>query len=493
MVTNILPKDEKKIEVLFINVPTSYEQNVIPDDEAPPFGLLRIVVAARELYGKQAAILDAHNLKLSAEDIKREIQLSNPKIIGLNPTSVNIKEAKIISQFCEEKNIPYIIGGVVATLDPGLAKMDFPGAFAIVRGSGEIVINEILDTLENPEKKSNGHGIYYKGDSIEGRNDYAREIDLDELPIIDQSIYVSRPVRRYVQTIDGREIALKELSLFETRGCPFSCNFCSSPVMHPEMHEYGIKKYSRPSTEKIAKEIKLNIHNLDINAIHFVDDMAFSTKKHIDEFCQELDKENLLGRIWWRMMSRIDFIDNMPDEYIKLMKRFGLWRLGFGIESGDQAILDAMNKKIRVEQIERVLSRVKDNGLDVKAFFMMGFPDETKRQLENTRRMIIRLSEKGLIDDMALFQLKPYPGTKIFESIKEKPDVIKKLTYLRTEGGVKGESETERIFGSTSWLPDDLKISQMQSGYVRKKIEETYKEFNDKKTPNNEFGNNFIK
>lgn len=484
---NTLPKDEKELEILFINVPTSYEQNVIPDDEAPPFGLLRMVVAVRELYHKKAGILDAHNLKLSIEDIEKEILSVNPKIVGLNPTSVNINETKIISQFCEKQNIPYIIGGVVATLDPTLARKEFSQAFAIIRGGGEIVIKEVMEAINNSEKKSINRGVFYLGDQIEGRRDYAEDIDLNRLPIINQSIYVSNPVRKYSPIINGGKIELRELSLFETRGCPFNCNFCSSPIMHPRLPEYGVQKYSRPNTKKIIEEIKLHVKELGINAVHFVDDLAFITEKHVNEFCQEMDKEGLSGKIWWRMMSHIDFLDSISDEYIKSMKDAGLWRLGIGIESGDQSILDAMNKRIKIEQIERTLSRVKKNGIDIKAFFMMGFPDETEEQLKNTKRMIEKLSEEGLIDDMALFQLKPYPGTKVFESIKERADILESLTYLRTEGGIKGESETERIFGSTSWLPDNLKISKMTSGEVRKKIEDTYKDFGEKKKFPEEF------
>lgn len=474
-----LPKKDEQTEILFINVPTSYEQNVIPDDAAPSFGLLRMVVATRELYKKNAAILDAHNAKLSPEEITQEITLINPKIIGINPTSINIPEAKIISHFCEKNKIPFIIGGILATLDPASARKEFPAAFAVIRGSGEIAIRELLEAVDDPSKKSSDRGIYYLGDPIENRKDYARDINLDELPIVDQSLYVSKPVRKYSQNIDGRIVDLKEVSLYITRGCPFSCTFCSSPMMHPFLPEFGVEKYSRPRIEKVIEEIKLQIEKLGINSLHFVDDLAFATKKHLVEFCERLKEEKFSQKIFWRMMSRIDFLDNLPDEQLELAKKAGLWRLGIGIESGDQTILNMINKKIKVEQIEGVLSRLKEKGIDVKTFFMMGYPGETKEQLSSTQKMIIELTQKKLINELALFQLKPYPGTKLFQSLENDPETIKNLSYLRTTGGVKGKSETERIFGSTAWLPDNLKIGEMTSGEVRETIEKTYEKFHE--------------
>lgn len=114
----IRPKLTEKLDFLAINVPSTYQQGVIPDGEVPPWGMLRVVVSAEDIYGFNSGILDAHALKLLPIDIANQIEKSQPSLVGINPTSVNVPEAKRIAAICDDLGIPYVLGGIHATLDP---------------------------------------------------------------------------------------------------------------------------------------------------------------------------------------------------------------------------------------------------------------------------------------------------------------------------------------------------------------------------------------
>jgi hypothetical protein len=149
------PYPESDFDFLAVNVPSTYQQGVIPDGEEAPHGLLRIIAAGRDLHVKMplqprisAGLLDAHRLRLQPETIIGQIEKVAAKgVVGLNPTSVNVPEAQAIARLCDARGIPYILGGIHATLDPVIAREDFPNASAIVRGTGELVIGRTVQSV----------------------------------------------------------------------------------------------------------------------------------------------------------------------------------------------------------------------------------------------------------------------------------------------------------------------------------------------------------
>lgn len=120
---------------------------MIPDDEEPPFGLLRLGVTL-ENKGFYPFILDAHRGKLTLSDIEDIIYGFRPQSIGLNPTSVNLNEAAEIAEIAATKGIPIIIGGVHATLSPQKALKDLPMVNIAIRGKGEKPLIQLLRELK---------------------------------------------------------------------------------------------------------------------------------------------------------------------------------------------------------------------------------------------------------------------------------------------------------------------------------------------------------
>jgi len=240
----------KKTDILLINVPSSFQQGIIPDDDEPPFGLLRIVVTSKK-DGFSPNILDAHRGKLNPSEIDDFLYGLKPKFVGINPTSVNIPEAQEIAEMAAIRGIPIIIGGVHATLSPQQAFKDFPTAYAIVRGPGEYPTIHILEG-----KQTNVPGVYFKEDNNSNRQDYAYPYPINQIPPINYAIWVPNPLtEREIETPQGKKTVIREISLFESYGCPFACTYCSTPVLIGRGQ--GRKTYSKPSAEKIMQDVKL--------------------------------------------------------------------------------------------------------------------------------------------------------------------------------------------------------------------------------------------
>lgn len=462
-------------DILLINVPATFQQGIIPDDEEPPFGMLRIAVAS-EKNGYKPALLDAHRARLNPSEIDDVLYGLKPRSVGINPTSVNVPEAQEIAELCANRGIPLILGGVHATLDPFTAlKRDFPMARAVVKGKGEKATLHILNDLEK-RQQAEKNGVYYQNPE-ETRSDFADYYLLDKLPLINHSRWVENPLVRKVIQVNGQNIELTEISLYETAGCPFQCTYCATPALVGRNN--GYKTYYRPSMDRILASTQLAVE-LRANAIHFIDDMAFVNPNHFREFADGVKKLKLPNQLYWRGMTRAPIIaDQCSDEDLSILVQSGCWRIAMGVESGDEQILKRIKKGITTQQVRQAVSRLREAGISqVKAFFIMGFPEETLEQMETTRRFVMELKQLGLTD-ISIFQFKPYPGTEEWQRLEQtNPDVLRGLFYIRRDGvntdGILRKKITEGI-----WLPDDLQIAAVPSKIVRQMVVKTIQEFYD--------------
>lgn len=467
------PGNSERPDILLINVPATFQQGIIPDEEQPPFGMLRVAVAS-EKYGYKPKLLDAHRAKLKPADIDDVLYGLRPKAVGINPTSVNVPEAQEIAELCAQRDISLVLGGVHATLDPFTAlEKDFPMAQAVVKGKGEKAILHILGDNERGQQTET-KGVYYKNPK-KARVDFADYYPLDDLPLIDQGRWVEDPLSRKVVPIGGKNLELTEVSLFETAGCPFQCTYCATPALVGRGN--GYKSYYRPSMDRILASTKMAT-DLGANAIHFIDDMAFVNPNHFREFAAGVEKLKLPDQLYWRGMTRAPIIaDRCSDEDLSILAQSGCWRIAMGVESGDEQILRRIKKDITPQQVRKAVSRLRKAGIpQVKAFFIMGFPGETLKQMETTRRFIMELKQLGLTD-ISIFQFKPYPGTKEWQYLERtNPEVLNHLFYIR-DGNTTGI--VNRKISRDASLPDDLQIAAIPSKMVREIVIETMQEFYD--------------
>jgi anaerobic magnesium-protoporphyrin IX monomethyl ester cyclase len=216
-------------------------------------------------------------------------------------------------------------------------------------------------------------------------------MDLTGLPLPD---YDAIDLDHYTYPLLGKRTALLET----TRGCSFSCTFCLKTM-------YG-KGVREKSFAQVADEIEYLLAVHKPGSIYFID-LEFTLKRKMAlHVCSVLRRWN--KKIPWACQTRADLVD---PELLREMAASGCRLIHYGIESGNQKILDAANKKINLEAIEAAIRQTRQAGIETACFFLFGFPGETRHDMEDT----IRFAKK-LNPDFASFHIvTPYPQTPLNE------------------------------------------------------------------------------
>ena len=193
------------------------------------------------------------------------------------------------------------------------------------------------------------------------------------------------------------------LNMATTRGCPFKCNWCAKPI-------YG-NRYNSHSPEYITKHIKYLSETYGVNRFWMCDDIFGLKPNWVQNFNIELKKAKL--SISYYIQSRVDLL--LKEDTIDALAESGLEEVWVGAESGSQAILDAMDKETKVEQIYEATRLLKEKNVRVAFFIQFGYLEETKEDIEKTINMIKEL----VPDNIGISVSYPLPGTKFYDKVKD--------------------------------------------------------------------------
>ncbi len=335
---------------------------------APPLGLLHIARVLEE-QGDSVTILD-----FSAEKFYEKkflMSLESVDVVGITILTTSLPNAtKIISLIKDAKpEIPVVIGGPHCTLFPKKILQDTQ-ADICVQGDGEEAIKDIKKAINGEVKYSEISGIYYKEN---------QEIKQGKpVHLLTDINAISFPARHLVKKYDyGRGInpRIKKgefTSIVTSRGCPFSCRFCSR-------NSISMKRYRMRSTENIIEELK-EIHKMGYRYVAFNDDCFLSNKKQAHELFDAIITERFDMK-FYVTAARVDSAD--VDLYLK-MKNAGVCLLQFGLESGNQDVLDYYHKNTSLETIRYAVNLSHKMGFFTVGSFILGAPFETRKHFENT-------------------------------------------------------------------------------------------------------------
>ncbi len=380
--------------ITLINPNASVEVVKRLDISTPPLGLGYLAASLREA-GFRVKILDDLVENLSLNEVLRRVRKS--LIVGITSTTPTFKAALRYAKLIKQAfpNIFIILGGVHATFRPMEAlKTGYVDAVCI--GEGEETIVEIAECIEEGKDLESVRGVYYrKGDRITENEPREFIKDLDSLPY---PAYDLMPLHKY--RVFGRE--LEHLPVLTSRGCPFGCRFCSSSLFMGH-------RFRARSAENVAEEVEWISDEFGIRRIAFADDTFTLNRKRVEEICERLKKLD----VEWSCSSRVDTIN---EELLKKMKKAGCTTIYFGVEAASKKVLDYYRKRIDLQKVERAIKLAKKVGIVTVCSFILGAPNETKEEMEETLRLALKLDP-----DYAQFSiLTPYPGTEIYDELRDK-------------------------------------------------------------------------
>jgi anaerobic magnesium-protoporphyrin IX monomethyl ester cyclase len=370
----------------------------------PPLGIGYIASYARE-RGYKVKILDCTflNRKEAEDRIRRE----RARVVGIYSMLSMVRTAKELAAHAREVSELVVAGGPMPSAYPSM----FLGAFdAVVQGEGEITVAELLDAMDGRSEPKFGRvrGVWLaphlNGGKVEHTGPRPLVRDLDSLPFPARDLYDHQLYQSYYRKNFGYTMT----SMIASRGCPFSCDFCWRP-------DYG-RVYRYRSPEKIAEEMEEIRYKWGYERIWFADELFIASKKHVLRLCDEIVKRGI--DVKWECLSRVDLFDA---EIAKAMKRAGCYKVIFGLESGDDYVLNAlMKKRITVAQSKAAVTAAKKAGLQVGAFFILGYPGETNETMLKT----IKLASSLPLDYFSMTIPYPLPGTGLYERVKDRMETF---------------------------------------------------------------------
>jgi anaerobic magnesium-protoporphyrin IX monomethyl ester cyclase len=358
----------------------------------PPLGL-GYIAAALKHHGVQVELVDC--TFLSRDEAIARVEKSNPQIIGFY-SMFSLKKASLeLAIHFKGYYDLLVVGGPLPTLDPS----DFLEVFDVaVIGEGEETMVELVDCVDKMLGFSSVKGIAYKeAGSVRFTSARSFVENLDDLAFPARELFENNAYKAHY----SKRFGYTSTPLISSRGCPFSCDFCSRPV-------FGSSFRSR-SPENIVDEVEA-IAGFGYERVWFADDCFTLNRNHLMMVCGLLKQRRL--DVGWECLSRVDTLNL---DVARSMRRAGCVRVFFGIESGNDGVLAAMNKRITVAQARRAVYAAKEAGLQVGAFFIVGYPGESDGSVLDTVRFA-----SGLPLDYLSFTLPyPIPGTALYERVKD--------------------------------------------------------------------------
>jgi len=422
------------LSVCLINPPVLLPKDNVGVDVFQPLGLAYVASVIRE-KGYPVSIIDAaaqgwKNVQsfddhrdfngLSYEQIATEVKKLQPKVVGITANFTIQKDsafrvASVVKGV--DKDIIVIIGGSHVTVKPKECALNSDIDFAVF-GEGEITMLELMEKMENeatlPEFKK-VKGLAFK----DGTDVYVGEprpynFDLDSLPypardLLPMGIYFEASKLKRA----NRDMDKPWATVITSRGCPFECVFCS-------IHLTMGRRWRARSPENVVGELTQLAQIYGVKQLDFEDDNISCDKRRMEKLC-DLVVESGLQFEWYTPNGvRADTLD---ENLLRKMKASGCRELWFAPESGSQRVVnEVIGKRIDLRCIERMVELCKRVGISSNCFFVIGFPGETREEINETFAFARRLSYLGA-DNFMFSIATPLYGTRLYTEALERGDL----------------------------------------------------------------------
>lgn len=332
----------------------------------------------------------------------KEIRDKDYLFVGISSmTGLMIKEGLKTAKHIRELNskIPIVWGGVHVTLLPEQSLMNHY-VDIVVRGEGELTIQELSEKLQSNEDLSGIKGISFKKEGKIITNPDREVMDLNKID-----------TKLPYELFDMDRYSFTAFPIHTSRGCPYRCGFCYNTVFNKRRWRYK-------TSDRVLDEIEYVVKKFGINKISFTwEDEFFINVKRVREVCIGILERGI--EIKWDSFCRFNSFQMVDDDLLKLVEKSGCATLSFGGESGSQRMLDEVIKKdIKVEQIIKTTERLRSTNIRQIVSFMSCLPTETDEDMKLTYSLmdkLVMINSNIYLNGIYLYT--PYPGTPLFEFV----------------------------------------------------------------------------
>ncbi len=370
--------------------------------------------------GHQVTVWDINVERTSRRAVQRKIRAEGThfELVGISALTGDYPYVAWLSTTF--KNIhpltKIVVGGHLASAMPKVLMENLPIDFVVV-GEGEETIVELTERLSSDADVLGVHGLWFRDASglLAPTASRARIEELDRLSlppwdVFPMDLYLQEKHAGFSEQLNGEGAGL--MSIMASRGCPFDCIYCDHTIK-------GYKPRYR-SVHHVIDEIKtlLDRYGSRIRRFYFWDDILIWDRTWTEHFCSSLLAQEI--RIKWTCNAHVNRVE---PRLMGLMKEAGCENVRFGIESGSQRILDALNKGVLVDRALDALRICLDAGLSLTLYIMVGMTGESDESIEETVQFFKQLVTPLNVyhfKKIHFFMLTPFPGTRLHHDLTAK-------------------------------------------------------------------------
>ncbi len=333
-------------------------------------------------------------------DFERLLESSHPPVVGISVNMMTKTNALAMAAMAKNHGAFVIVGGP----EPAFYAEEFlsRNVDLVVIGEGELTTEQVLSTLKGGQRDfAHVPGVVFRNrDGVLVRTDPREHLpSLDVLPIPDRR---KVDLEEYLRAWKSRH-GTTSLSMITMRGCPFTCTWCSHAV-------YG-ESYRRRSASLVVEELHQLQERYHPDAFWFADDVFTINHPWLTAFVEELHRRQLSIR--YECITRAD---RMNEQVVHALRDSGCMRLWIGSESGSQRILDAMSRRVSVEQVRAMTKLAQQNGIKVGMFIMLGYAGETREDIEQTVNHLRLCRPDQVLTTIAY----PIKGTAFYRQVEDR-------------------------------------------------------------------------
>lgn len=431
--------EEGMKKFILFNSPIFWDATKEKEQYLSPLGL-GYIATYLEKAGIDVTIVDCVKERKSVNDIVDFINKTHPDYIGINIFTQNYEMVKYIIESITITCDCFIGGQVVKSIYLDILRWNTQNRLNIIIGEGEFIIPALVSgrCKQIPEQENDQKVVY----RVNKNSEY--------FPKDISNIFLNR---KYL----GNEIIYnhygeKEIAIITSRGCAFDCAFCG-----------GAKSLNKDITTRIRTEesVITEIREIlsaypDIQSIRVLDDLFLRNGKSIDMTNNIFLK---FPHLSWRGMVHV--LSLAKDvEKVKKLRRGRCRELFIGIESGSENVRRKINKLGTIDDIITVSKAILESGIDLKGYFIYGFPGETKEDFQKTYELASKIKEISTNTTgtfrTSVFQFRPYHGTQLYNEIVKSTGIIHECEFNQSISKFEGRSQFNFDFGNYSKEKDEI-------------------------------------
>ena len=357
------------------------------------------------------------NMDPSAENFKRYIHENKFDVIGIKVFTKDVSAANTTMQMIRSVSPDSVIvvgGPHPSTSQPEDTMKDFPDCDFVFRGEGETGFPLFMEHIEKHDRNcldglTEIPGLVWKNDHSVLWNApvFASRIDDFGMP----SWELMNPQEYKTPRIPGGQRGGYSAPLIVTRGCSSRCIYCAA-------HKINGKTIRSRSPESVIEEIRLLYHKHNVRHLFIMDTRFTHNEDIVNEISEGLLRNSL--DVAWDCIGYED-LSSLTENTLKLMKRSGCKLINIGIESGSDSVRKRIRKQGTTKEILERIQVVRNAGINIRTYFMIGFPGETRREIQETVHFAFSLPTESVQFEIAC----PHPGTELYDYLKQKYSIKK--------------------------------------------------------------------